>query len=382
MDGGTKHEVMVDRRSDGMDRRAFIQGGLVTLRALTAASMLPGLIGCASSVDDSAEGGQPIETAAAEPEETTTDSSGLTDQLTGLVDTPSDDMSPTMSLIAISDAHIGSTTKPDVEEHLAAALADIRDVAPDADGIFLNGDLTDNGYQEQYDTLRSIMETAGFSLSDFTFSIGNHDTRVESEESESYETLRARFLENTGVSNLYYDTTIAGQHVIVLGCDETPSSWDCSVISDAQIAWLDGLLAADRAAGKLSFVFNHFPIIGTMGAAGQTTWAQGSRLENSDAVNAVLSGYPQVVYVGGHYHSDLFAYHVTEDSPIYVNDGSVGYASGIHGALYQTVDDSYGWYIELFDDRIRFRGRDFLEREWIGNKDFTISTDRMLSATV
>lgn len=166
----------------------------------------------------------------------------------------------------------------------------------------------------------------------------------------------------------FYDTEIDGMHFIF-----------CSVPNDnkyefgeEQLKWLSERLYADEASGKPIFVFDHIPPAHKLNHKDS---AYNGGMTDSDAFEAILKEHPTVINISGdtHYTLDtVLANTVGADGEVhYVNDGAIIEEwiavdeTNPNSSWKCKSYDSMGILIELYEDRILVRGRNFVTGEWI-----------------
>ena len=277
---------------------------------------------------------------------------------------PDSQAEPLAVFMLISDTHLGRGSV-DCEGRLTNALAQIAGFERRPDAIIVNGDITDGGEQEEYDALRAIIDASDFEFdTDFAFICGNHDQWTGDDNSqEAYGAMHERFTANCGVP-LYYDRVVCGVHLICMGPDGPCSHWDRFNITDEQVAWVEGLLEEDEKDGIPSFVFCHEPIPETVFGTDRGQWGHQASIENPDELRTMLERHPATVFVTGHTHVIPDVRHKAETSPIYVNEGSCGFGYDPRTSYDPDHPLSNGMEAAVFDDRIEFRVRDFLEASW------------------
>ena len=274
----------------------------------------------------------------------------------------------------MSDAHINSDVERN-SEHFANALADIRSFEPRPATIVINGDITDGGYPEQYELVRTICKQEGFDFdSDFVKVMGNHDQySVDFDpEKTGWDERHVRFMNEVGVDSVYYDTFVDGQHFICLGPDADAGGWVRFNFSDAQMNWLKGLLDEDEKQGRVSYVFCHEPLLETLRNTGPHSWAASNCISDEEGLRAALRNRSKTIYLTGHTHLYPDIAKPAADGPLYVNDGAVGPGQITPDSM-NFPDDfrgSFGWLVSVFENRIEFKARDFLDRKWIEGLEY------------
>jgi Icc protein len=281
------------------------------------------------------------------------------------------------SMAVLSDTHVyeGESIQ---DNNLANALNDISENWGNNDAILLNGDLTDNGYDSQYDVFSQIAEVAGYAFpSSFISVMGNHEIMGDgSYTPESYSELTSTFLRRTGNEFLYFDRYIGESHIIVLGPDQyvdpaDAASCDKFCLSDTQLSWLASLLDADESEGRTSFVFIHEPLKNTVTDSYPGGWGYDNSLTDDAALHSVIYTHSHTILFSGHTHS--FPDVVQQSGGnLYVGTGSVAYAYA-KNETYLTDDgsyDSYGWLVRHHEQAVEFCMRDFLNHEWVAGSHY------------
>ncbi len=277
------------------------------------------------------------------------------------------------SFAVMSDTHVDDDA-PDYDNNLGNALDDIVQNWDAVDSIVVNGDMTNNGYQYQYDIFEQRAKAAGLSFPEsFTCVMGNHEQMGDGTHTqESVENLHANFLERTGASSIYYDRYVGGSHVVVLGPDEYVSPYDVTStdtfkLSTAQLSWLSSLLDEDRSAAVPSFVFVHEPLKYTVTDSYPGGWGYENSLEDDDDLRSVIFSHPGAILFSGHTHSYPDVVQRVPGANLFVGTGSVAYAYA-QGETYLSDDgsyDSFGWLVRHHEKAVEFCMRDFLSRQWV-----------------
>jgi Icc protein len=281
------------------------------------------------------------------------------------------------TMAVLSDTHVDDD-KPMYDNNLSNALNDISQNWENLDTILLNGDITNNGYDFQYDIFSEIAKTAGYSFPEsFTCVMGNHDKIGDrSYTLENYNELTSTFFRRTDNESFYFDRYIGSSHVIVLGPDQyvDPAdavSCDKFCLSDTQLSWLASILDADETDERTSFVFIHEPLKNTVTDSYPGGWGYDNSLADDDALHSVIFSHNHAILFSGHTHS--FPDVVQQSGGnLYVGTGSVAYAYA-KDETYLTDDgnyDSYGWLVRHHEKAVEFCMRDFLNHEWVSSSHY------------
>ena len=265
----------------------------------------------------------------------------------------------------LTDIHIAST-HPTHSDNLKAALRDIAVNAPDSIGIFTAGDNTNTGTQADYDLFKQLLTEAAVSLPPIYYGIGNHDEVYGGTYAEEIE----RFMANCNAPGHYYSVEKNGTRFIFLGSDEQSTAGE---LHQTQIDWLESELQKTDP-NTPTFVFLHQSMIDTVSGSLTALGQRWYGIPNATAqVRTILKQYPNAVFFSGHTHWALemtqpFLYGNGTDAN-FINAASVGY-------LWTDADEelkgSEGLYVEVYDDYILIKGREFTQSSWCGAAQFLI----------
>ncbi|HMM06849.1 MAG TPA: metallophosphoesterase [Clostridiales bacterium] len=267
---------------------------------------------------------------------------------------------PLLRFEAISDTHIKTTDDSDIyTSHLKTALHDINQIAPNSNALMVVGDITNAGTSAQYDAFNTILNSVPHTTP--YFALGNHDTFGY----VSYQSMKDTFLTKTGMPGVHYDTWINGYHFIVLGTDSL--SLNKIDISATQQQWLKTKLAENSSPDKPIFLFMHQPLSNTVAGSDEM-----QDVKQDNQIKVILSQYPQTVVFSGHTH-----YIATSPNQFYsqrycymANTASSAYLW--YGPTYsQPGTGSQGLYVDVYDDKVVVKGRDYTRQEWIAQETFS-----------
>jgi len=280
------------------------------------------------------------------------------------------------SFFVVSDTHITADSERNCN-HFRTMLSDISSLETQPSTIVIVGDIVNSGIQEEYDLIRSLCEEKGYDFDrDFIKVMGNHeqmysygdDTGPIDEEYRSDQLLL--FLKEAGLSEVYYDRYVDDLHFIMLGPDAWSDRCVAFNFTPKQMAWLDDLLAADEEVGQLSFVFCHEPLQNTIHGSMEGSWGWRNSLYDNDELASILERYPHATYFSGHSHAYPDIKRPNPEGALYVNDGAVATGqvwapASVYGGGYS---GAFGIQVNVYEKRVDFRGRDFLEHEWTNVK--------------
>jgi putative cell wall-binding protein/3',5'-cyclic AMP phosphodiesterase CpdA/chitodextrinase len=297
-------------------------------------------------------------------------------------DVKTEDDQVIISFPVISDIHLDNNEDSESAKKFSNALNDLNEINPKYDAMVIVGDMTDNGLDDQYDNIHSVLDKNAHGTVYYT--IGDHEywkARLNGNNElsddtfpngETEEMTHDRFMEKTGMPGVYYDKWVGPEdnqyHFIFLSPDKfwqtDKSIGDRAYISDEQIQWLEEKLAEKANENKPIFVFTHQPLPDTV---------PGSNSSNSiiqyNKVKKVLAKYPQVVMFSGHTHYNLNMPNnmVQEYFTMFDTSSVLGYKDE-----YSETDISQGLYVEVYKDKVVVKGREFSNKEWIDGEEYRL----------
>jgi 3',5'-cyclic AMP phosphodiesterase CpdA len=270
------------------------------------------------------------------------------------------EMKPILVFPVISDVHIKSTNDHTLGKFVET-LEQLNQTVPKQDAFVVVGDLTDNGYSDEYEKLFSAYQMRKQPQAESLFAIGNHDywNGLSATEAQN------RFLASTGMESIYFHRIIKGYHFIVLGTEDGVTE---GTFNEPQIRWLAEQLQQANAddPNKPIFVFHHQPIYGTMYGS---EWGF---THNRDLFYDTLKAYPQVIAFSGHTHYPL-------DDPRIIHQKdftSIGTSTGaylwletgrIQGEVPEGADVlNQALIVEVYQNKVLIKRRDIHNNDWTG----------------
>lgn len=253
------------------------------------------------------------------------------------------------SFAVVSDIHV-ETNNPESYQNFSDVLNGIK-AGEDVDTVIYTGDNVMNGQVLEdfffYSGLRAVMPAKNNLVV-----LGNHD--VGNGEGD-YNELRQKFIINNALylgnfmKTDYYYRVIDGCYIVVLSSEDSGASG--AYMTEEQFNWLEGVLKKAEAEDAPVFVFNHFPIRYLCGISP-------ARLA------ALLSDYNVELFVHGHIHDDMGA------DNFYTAYGidCVNLPRVTEAVDYAPGD---GIVVEVYEDEIVVRARDFVKGEWIEGLRYT-----------
>ena len=243
---------------------------------------------------------------------------------------PEDPQNLQLQVSVLSDVHMQSFEYSGFQE-LAKTLRDIEGSKVKQDALVFVGDNTMNGQIFEYLMFYGLLSRYSPVKSANTLvAMGNHDFFTAPTPQAAIDRHNFFLRSYTGASagKAYYSQVINGCTFVLLGEEEDDE------ISEAQVAWLAGTLAAAEP-GKPIFVFFHYNLYGP-------------------ALD-ILEQYQNVFLFNGHWHT-----------PLDVWDGNGVTHVNLPG-LHSHIGDEYageGLQIEIYADKVLLRGRNYMTGEW------------------
>lgn len=272
------------------------------------------------------------------------------------------------SFQVITDTHVTEDAEHTHNRNFDHALQQIKALAPNSKGIMHVGDVTDHGFPNEYAEFQRIWESHRSELPEMIMTTGNHDVGLG-----VWEDRIGRFLFSTGTPGPYHAHDIEGHRFIFLGTEKNLKI-HCS-LSQEQLRWLKIKLEEKAASGRPIFIFLHQPLKNTV--AGSYEEQQWHGVEEDEELRAVLAGYPQAILFTGHTHWELEAGHTYYDRggqlPAMMNAVSTAYLWTDED---QHKDGSQGLFVDVYENRVLVRGRDFANSEWVESARYEISYPR------
>lgn len=282
-----------------------------------------------------------------------------------------------LSATVLSDLHMESNSR---ERH--QRIGGVLQAAKQADNdvLLLLGDNTMNGQMIETMFVYGLV-SRNFSRDDVISVPGNHDLDSNEENMVSHEMLVDRFV---GMRNgffaddgdkIYFSREVNGYKFIVLGGEGRTGEDGKQILSDEQLDWLESELALAKESGKPCFVLNHYLVYGRNGSR---SYAAFNIADNNDRLCEILenSGV-RTFYFSGHSHYGVnFDSVQTTGNVTYINLPSTGNGGNYYPANEACGETGIGMQMEVYEDRVVLRFRNYLTEEWLEGFDnyvFTLS---------
>ena len=261
------------------------------------------------------------------------------------------------SFVVVSDIHV-ETNQPKSYQNLSDVLYGIK-AGEDISTLVCTGDNVMNG--QILEDLFFYTAMASMKPADNTLIVaGNHD--LGNGEGD-FAKLRKKFITNNNlylgnkIKNDYYYKVIDGCYMIILNSEDTTS--EDFKMTETQFQWLEGVLKEAEAANAPVFVFNHFPL----------RYLDGDSPIQHYQLAELLVKYDTELYIHGHIHNDMGT------DNFYTSYGveSINLPRVTETKEYEAGD---GIVVELYDDEILVRTRNFITGEWVEELTYTYEADR------
>lgn len=285
-----------------------------------------------------------------------------------------------MTVELMSDVHIEE--KEIVRQmFMISAFKNFKHAKAQIDAVVIAGDLTNYADEPSLAKYYDILDK--YSTVPVITAAGNHDIGHVGDRDVtdiSREEAKANFIrynnEFMGMSNTenYYAYEVNGYKFIVLGDDVIDGGhWDAMDISAEQMAFLDTELAS--ANGEPVFVVCHWPVDGKNGQA--IVYPDGEIDIEKNDIKSVMEKYQNVFYISGHIHGGIkstlaadicdFANVEQENGVTYVSLPTYGIVNSFGYPWSGT-----GMQMEVYEDHIIFRPRNFITNAWFTNAVYSI----------
>ncbi len=247
------------------------------------------------------------------------------------------------SFAVVSDIHV-ETNNPESFNNFKDVLEGIKG-GEDIDSVVYTGDNVMNG--QLLENLFFYLGVRGIKPAENNFVVmGNHDIgngTGDFVEHKNNFTTNNRLYFGNNIGDGYYYRVVKGCYMIFLGLEDL--TVNTSVMTEEQLNWFAGVLSEAKAKDTPVVVFNHHPINHLEGVP-------------SDSLINLCKDYDKLIYVHGHIHDDL-----GEDN--FYNVGGVDCINLPRVTETTDYEPGDGIVVEVYEDEIVVRSRDFIKGEWI-----------------
>lgn len=243
------------------------------------------------------------------------------------------------------------------------------------DYVLIAGDITNAGRRKEYEEDENSIEKYLKGIPVF-ISTGNHDYNTYVKDlAPDIEAMHDFFVwqldrnaklgvENSELYNNYFASRVNGVQVVVLNQDHVDNKF---FLEDEQRAFLDEKLT-ESDGDRYRFVVTHFPQSGFIGHPKNEKCKK--MTSDNDLTQAVLDKHKGVFHISGHTHYNLDSDDVNVknvDGITYINGGCAVW-TGVcceERREYYIQSRSMGYRMEVYKDRIVFKGVDFPSGKFI-----------------
>ncbi|MEE1321746.1 MAG: metallophosphoesterase [Acutalibacteraceae bacterium] len=253
-----------------------------------------------------------------------------------------------MSFSAVSDIHV-ETNNPASYKAFYDILEGVK-AGENHDSLVFLGDNVMNGQLLEnlffYLGVRSVMPAE-----ENYVVMGNHD--IGNGEGD-YNNYRNNFVANNNlflgndIDKPYYYKVVNGCYMIFIAPEAI--TVNTCIMSEEQLSWVEDILNMAKNEEAPVFVFNHHPLYSLEGVEG-------------DALAKLLSSYDKLLYIYGHTHDQL-----GDDN--FSQQGGVNTINLPRSSEVVDYAPGDGVVVEVYEDEILVRGRNFITGEWLGELEF------------
>ena len=288
----------------------------------------------------------------------------------------------------MSDIHI-DVDWPIGEWVWANGLNDLERSVDPIDALIVPGDLTNYADEESLADFYDVVKQ--YSPAQAIIAAGNHDighvgdkgvTNISREEAKQNVIKYYNEYSNQNLTTNYYSLYVNGYKFIVLGDDVLyGGSWDDIRFSQEQLDFLDRELAEGTKDGLPTFVLCHW---GMSGINGENTVYEDTGIDPAEFdVKGIMEKYKNVYYISGHMHSGFKSKFIEKtlglsnaeqvNGVTYLNLPSFGFLN-----MYGYPWPGTGAQLEVYEDKVVFRPRNYLTEKWFENCEYTFKLEKKL----
>ncbi|WP_202512202.1 DUF4073 domain-containing protein [Streptomyces sp. SID3343] len=296
---------------------------------------------------------------------------------------------------APAQAKVSFNVVSDVQGDLAdfgRALDQMKVVNPGSSALVVNGDITPRGYKAEYDQVKQVLDTRPHPANTF-FTIGNHEFYVPKycspdklcqatwPNGTTEQSLFQNFYDFTGLDKVFYERVVDGVPMLFLGTEKymkyhDDTKWDEVWFSEEQLTWLEQRMNYWESQGKPTFVFSHHVLPDTV--SGTRNKLYSADYLQADRIMKILGSHKDAVLFTSHTHWDLNLsdWAVRKVVPetgnlegfTVVNTGAMETQwtdNGTGGEKSLGRTENSGLQVEVTNDRVVIKARDFLRNKWL-----------------
>ena len=266
---------------------------------------------------------------------------------------------------ALSDVHVQYDT---AQADFQKALAYLNNTE-DVEFTCICGDLTVNGTDAELTTYKGYVDS--YSPDTPVYAVfGNHDT---------YQGLYNNTQKYTG-QPFNYTFTKGDDVFIMVGIISGYSGNVGTLFRREDLQWLYETLEANR--NKRCFLFQH--VLSSKGSGDALNVYPHTKLSGAEATvfESLISHYKNVVWFHGHSHFKFYLQYASDMANIdkyfgiwSVHIPSLSVPRAVSGSSYSTIyADSEGYVVDVYENGIHLRGRDFVKGEFLPIASYWLDT--------
>lgn len=294
---------------------------------------------------------------------------------------PSNLVEKIYSFGALSDIHLGSTMNGDASVDFRKALTYFTQIY-NVNFTCICGDLTNFGTIEEYTNYKNHIDKYSPNTSVYAIS-GNHDALDQYNGGPSALTLTNNGITPYTGNPLFYTFEQNNDLFIMMGIRRWDSSLSTTedLFSVEELQWLYDTLEANR--DKRCFLFQHALRFDGCGRPyGGWPTVNLLNVEQGQIFLSIVSHYPNVIWFHGHSHT---CFDSQEDNDMANYDHAFGCHS-IHipslatpreyenSAYVGKTAESEGYIVDVYENHIILRGRDFVSEKFLPIANYCIDT--------
>lgn len=279
---------------------------------------------------------------------------------------------PLYEIQVFSDVHLTNNADHLHNQHFAKVLEDVKKMSPNSAGIFINGDIADNGNEDEWQIFEKMIQDAGDGIPEVYCAVGNHELYW----GRGMEVGLQNFLKYSQPceDKPYGDIWIEGTHFIFLGSE---SQGMTAELSKTQLDWFYQKLAENRDVNRPIYVFLHEGLQNTVAGTFDGQDFGGGYCANgvnqAEQFSAILKEYPEVILFSGHSHWEMESANNMKvrdkNLPTIFNTAAVGYLWNDSAV---NIEGAQGYFIKAYKDKVVVCGRDFLRDKWIASAQYIV----------
>lgn len=297
--------------------------------------------------------------------------------------------SPNNVFAVVSDTHVINDDNNANTRKFKNMLKDIVTNVDGVESLVINGDMINSSNKSnatsatataEYAKLQSVKTQVCPDMPIY-MAIGNHDLwPVGFNAGVTLQEMTQLFCQNVTLpdgshpNSLFYDFWIDDNHFVFIG--DSGREGNYLWLDENALTWVDTTIASGYREGKNTFIFMHQPmpntVAGTITDFGQTN----GHIDNAYDLYKILKKYPDAVMFSSHSHYGLDsvgnAYGTDPNYPNVFGTSSVARPYDLRKGV-EMADSSEGYIVEVYDDYIMLRGRDFEKGLWKPSSQYVVS---------